>query len=89
MVRDFPGCKSVLEALSYVRTQRQDLTPVESIKDVGEVLRGAISRLSSLSSGFDYAKISLEERTRLARMSVESEAEIRLWEEAWTEAFSR
>jgi hypothetical protein len=93
LIRDYPGCKSVLEALSRALSSKQpvqpNVTPTEvSVKeselDRYLALRESIRTVEHfIHNGFDTWSVDEETRKRLNEMPINSIAEALLWRDCW------
>lgn len=93
--RDFPGSKSLLEALGKViqsknpsspktMVQRKEPIQVQANKYPPEyyAMRDAINEIARITETVDYWKIPLEVRARILAMWPETGADILPWKEA-------
>ncbi len=83
LVRDFPGCKSALEAVQKLLATKQETKPAAQAIDLGECLRNAIKHVEVLSNSIDQALLDEETEAALTGMPLTTEAEMKAWVNAW------
>ncbi len=89
LLRDFPGCKTLAEALKEETLKRQDSLNPKSSLTTEEIMTRATALLKTASEGFDYKSMSLEDEAKMAAMPITTVDEINAWTKAWLTIFKK
>lgn len=89
LVRDFPGCKTVAEALKKAITQKQNVIPEESseikpeLADTSLIMKEAVLDIEKALNGRDIEKGCPVVRARMSAMPLNTKEDILKWRDAW------
>lgn len=94
LTRDFPGCKTALEAFQKIVSEKKPVgehkaRSLTKLKTEGHptplenILRNAILEVERFQKDIDPTLILQKTRDDLALMPLETEEEIILWRDAW------
>ncbi len=87
LLLNFPGCKSPLEALELIKSQRNQ-TASQSMEEY-KSMRQAIIDIELSLNGIDIDFIDSSLRENLRLMPLKCLGDIELWREAWMKAIPR
>lgn len=82
LVRDFPGCKSVVQALQKVITEKQGNTALQPSEEY-QIMLDAIYEITLASKDFDFDEMRSETCTVLSQMPLNDCGQVIRWKNAW------
>lgn len=87
LARDFPGCKSVLEA--YAQAVNGKDTKQEPVQDQSKEMAALIDEVSKTIGDYDIEKLPDKAKEYIKKFTLNNINEAKLWRDAWIKVMSR